>query len=675
MQRKIERLVSGQARKLASPEHPLHFLLYSSNKHLQEDSKYVDLQVGKQVWYNVPRRMRQELWLSVLHKHKGAGATAAKQYATLVRQALPVDVDADIEKDVGRTFPNAARFATEAGKLSLLRVLHAYAVYDTEVGYCQGMNFLAALLLTWMPNEATAFGGLVVLMQRRMLRDLYKSDLAKLQVYLWQFSKLLPARLGQHMDGHGVLPVLYLSSWLLTSFGSDFPLFFSSRVLDVVLTGSYPHAVLKVALTLLRHCGKALLALDDMEQVVHYLKAEVPNWSREVLQDILSDALSQAWSPAQEAILSNEAGMETVIDAVGRVNAAAQDNVACLAEASQQAEQCQASTSALSGAPGLATPPKHSVQAQQPSDNSPGAASPLPLVPGKGALSSVRSASWTARLRSLPSSPSQLVLASPAPVERDRRHTTEEAAHPSGPDDSQRQRVTQPPAQKQHVGQQAAQGQASHEDCASEHLSDGQSSRKQAANGGEQQNADGTKSVSTSLSKCGIPADGQTSGMSHIVDLPSSRQGAAAAAAADDLLSFQPDPQHAQDAWEGHYFDQQQGNGVLQHHPLGSFQQQGHDVLQCDDLGSHSKALNSSIILQSSLAESQQSRLSEGLSHGWSSSGQCNQQQPSQDPFRFAADSSHEMSHSVHDEVKQPASSSTAVNTGEINDQSSCNSP
>jgi len=43
-----------------------------------------------------------------------------------------------------------------------------------------------------------------------------------------------------------------------------------------------------------------------------------------VLQDILSDALSQAWTPAQAAILSNEAGMETVIDAVGRVNAAAQ---------------------------------------------------------------------------------------------------------------------------------------------------------------------------------------------------------------------------------------------------------------------------------------------------------------------------------------------------------------
>ena len=35
------------------------------------------------------------------------------------------------------------------------------------------------------------------------------------------------------------------------------------------------HGVMQVATTLLKHCEKALLALDDMEEVVHYLKAEV----------------------------------------------------------------------------------------------------------------------------------------------------------------------------------------------------------------------------------------------------------------------------------------------------------------------------------------------------------------------------------------------------------------
>lgn len=86
MHRRIERLVSGHSKKLALAAQPFNYLLQNTNRQLQVDSKYVDLQVGKQVWYNVPRRMRQELWLSVLHKHRGAGATAAKQFATFVKQ-------------------------------------------------------------------------------------------------------------------------------------------------------------------------------------------------------------------------------------------------------------------------------------------------------------------------------------------------------------------------------------------------------------------------------------------------------------------------------------------------------------------------------------------------------------------------------------------------------------
>ena len=32
---------------------------------------------------------------------------------------------------------------------------------------------------------------------------------------------------------------------------------------------------MQVAITLLKHCSKALLALDDMEEIVHFLKAQV----------------------------------------------------------------------------------------------------------------------------------------------------------------------------------------------------------------------------------------------------------------------------------------------------------------------------------------------------------------------------------------------------------------
>lgn len=60
-----------------------------------------------------------------------------------------------IKRDLMRTFPTHHLFAEEdtPGQRSLLNVLRAYSVYDNEIGYCQGMAFLAGVLLNYMPEE------------------------------------------------------------------------------------------------------------------------------------------------------------------------------------------------------------------------------------------------------------------------------------------------------------------------------------------------------------------------------------------------------------------------------------------------------------------------------------------------------------------------------------------
>ena len=65
---------------------------------------------------------------------------------------------------------------------SMMRGAHSLLGVSEQVNYCQGMNFLAALLLTWLPTQEAAFGALVVLMHGRGLRELYKQDLQALQV-------------------------------------------------------------------------------------------------------------------------------------------------------------------------------------------------------------------------------------------------------------------------------------------------------------------------------------------------------------------------------------------------------------------------------------------------------------------------------------------------------------
>lgn len=49
----------------------------------------------------------------------------------------------------GRTYPNHPYFSSQYkyGRLSLYNVLRAYAVSDPDIGYCQGLSFVAGLIL------------------------------------------------------------------------------------------------------------------------------------------------------------------------------------------------------------------------------------------------------------------------------------------------------------------------------------------------------------------------------------------------------------------------------------------------------------------------------------------------------------------------------------------------
>lgn len=70
----------------------------------------------------------------------------------------------EIGRDVNRTFPSHRLFQEGGpGQSALKRVLERYAILDPAIGYCQGMGFIAALLLQYL-HEFDAFYALVSLM-------------------------------------------------------------------------------------------------------------------------------------------------------------------------------------------------------------------------------------------------------------------------------------------------------------------------------------------------------------------------------------------------------------------------------------------------------------------------------------------------------------------------------
>ena len=141
--------------------------------------------------------------------------------------------------DLSRTFPTLKFFEASLGpgQLALYNLLKAYSLLDTEVGYCQGLSFIAGVLLLHL-DENEAYCMLRYLMLQLGLRRQYLPDMAALQIQLYQMARLLRdlhRDLYQHLEEHEVSPTLYAAPWFLTLFASQFPLGFVVRVFGTII--------------------------------------------------------------------------------------------------------------------------------------------------------------------------------------------------------------------------------------------------------------------------------------------------------------------------------------------------------------------------------------------------------------------------------------------------------
>lgn len=197
--------------------------------------------------------------------------------------------------DLGRTFPNHKYYkaALGVGQLSLFNLLKAYSILDPELGYCQGLGFICAVLLLHAEEEE-AFNLLKHLMFRRQMRTKYLPDMKKFQLQLYQLSRLVKDHLPDlysWLDQNDVSPTLYAAPWILTVFSSQFPLGFVARVFDMLFLESC-EVIFKVALAILTVHKDELLARDNFEDIMDYLKTIVPKIDSQHMEKTMKLALN-----------------------------------------------------------------------------------------------------------------------------------------------------------------------------------------------------------------------------------------------------------------------------------------------------------------------------------------------------------------------------------------------
>ncbi|XP_075050878.1 TBC1 domain family member 1 isoform X6 [Mixophyes fleayi] len=247
---------------------------------IKADMEKIHAAVGQ----GVPRHHRGEIWKFLAEQYELRHQVHSKSllkdipYKELLKQ-LTTQQHA-ILIDLGRTFPTHPYFSAQlgAGQLSLYNILKAYSLLDPEVGYCQGLSFVAGVLLLHMTEE-DAFRLLKFLMYDIDLRKQYRPDMVTLQIQMYQLSRLLHdyhRDLYNHLEEFEIGPSLYAAPWFLTMFASQFPLGFVARVFDMIyLQGS--EVIFKVALSLLGSHKPLILQQENLESIVEFIKNTLPN--------------------------------------------------------------------------------------------------------------------------------------------------------------------------------------------------------------------------------------------------------------------------------------------------------------------------------------------------------------------------------------------------------------
>lgn len=178
----------------------------------------------------------------------------------------------EIEKDLHRSLPEHTFYQTREGIDSLRRVLLAYSVHNREVGYCQAMNIIAALLLLYMSEEA-AFYLMCMLCEVFMPRSYSKAMVGAI-IDQNVFEALLKERIPELYAyfNKKMVPVPAITmGWFICLFITYLPFQATLRIMD----SFFVHGVTilyKAALTIMFIYKPKLLAQRDGYQVATMLK-------------------------------------------------------------------------------------------------------------------------------------------------------------------------------------------------------------------------------------------------------------------------------------------------------------------------------------------------------------------------------------------------------------------
>ncbi|XAR55304.1 hypothetical protein NMG60_11035342 [Bertholletia excelsa] len=224
----------------------------------------------------IPPVLRPKIWFALSGAAKKK-STVPESYYNDLTKAVEGKVTAatrQIDHDLPRTFPGHPWLDTPEGQASLRRVLVGYSFRDSDVGYCQGLNYVAALLLLVMKTEEDAFWMLAVLLENVLVHDCYSQNLSGCHVEQRVFKDLLVKKcpkIAAHLEALEFDVSLVATEWFLCLFSKSLPSETTLRVWDVLF---YEGATVlfHIALAIFKMKEEELLMVHHVGDVINILQ-------------------------------------------------------------------------------------------------------------------------------------------------------------------------------------------------------------------------------------------------------------------------------------------------------------------------------------------------------------------------------------------------------------------
>ena len=182
----------------------------------------------------------------------------------------------EIGRDLHRTFYND-KFEKGNGKIMLKNILTALAFVRPEIGYCQGMNFIAGALVNLIDNEEKCFWIFLTFIDNIQLNLLYLKNMPDFSIRVFQLKKIIELyfpKLYNHLKRNKINIDLFFSKWLLTIFSNYFPFDVLYKIWDFFIIDKWK-SLFKFCMTIFFYMKDEMMKMDLNKFCVYFQSNEI----------------------------------------------------------------------------------------------------------------------------------------------------------------------------------------------------------------------------------------------------------------------------------------------------------------------------------------------------------------------------------------------------------------